>query len=145
VPEPELVDLLERVVLAGVAITTRALNEANPGFELTFQQWRVLLILGPEANGLTVSAVSRQIGVTVPATSRQLRRLSLRGLVALERDSRDRRAARARLTAGGQATREAILAYRRRAIAAGTDQVEVHPGTLADLADVADALESLKP
>lgn len=41
-----LADLLERIVLAGVAITTRALSEASPGFDLTFPQWRALLVVG---------------------------------------------------------------------------------------------------
>jgi DNA-binding MarR family transcriptional regulator len=50
----------------------------------------------------------------LPATGRLLRRLERRGLLALETDPDDRRATRARLTEAGQATRDAILAYRRR-------------------------------
>ena len=42
-PEPHVADLLERLFVAGVAITTRALNEATPDLDLTFPQWRVLL------------------------------------------------------------------------------------------------------
>jgi DNA-binding MarR family transcriptional regulator len=114
---PQLADLLERVVVAGVAITTRALNEAMPDLDLTFPQWRVLLVVGEGSDGATVSEVSSRIGVTLPATSRQLRRLARRGLVVISRDDRDRRAARARLTSDGVVVRDRILGYRHRRIA----------------------------
>lgn len=139
--EASLAELLERVVLVGVAITTRALSEANPGFDLTFPQWRVLVVLGDEPKGATVSAVAERIGVTLPATSRQLRRLARRGLVVVERDDRDRRAARARLTPIGQATRRVILDYRRRWIAGATAGISVAPAALDGVARAADVLE----
>jgi DNA-binding MarR family transcriptional regulator len=140
-PEGTLSDLLERIVLAGVAITTRALTEASPGFDLTFPQWRALVVVGEHPDGMTVSEVARRIGVTLPATSRQLRRLERRGLVILRRDERDRRAARIQLTAGGLATRAAILAFRRRLIADAVSRVPVTEVTLRDLASVVDALD----
>jgi len=133
--------LLERVVLAGVAITTRALSEARPGLDLTVPQWRVIVVLGEERDGATVSEVADRIGVTLPATSRQLRRLVGRGLVTLARDERDRRAARARLTTEGNATRRAVLDYRHRWIAAATSQLGASPSTLAELARAVEALE----
>lgn len=136
-----LADLLERIVLAGVAITTRALTEASPGFDLTFPQWRALLVVGERPDGTTVSEVARRIGVTLPATSRQLRRLERRGLVSLRRDERDRRAARVQLTAAGLATRGAILAFRRRRIAETALRVRVTDVTLRDLRRVVDALD----
>lgn len=138
--ESPLAELLERIVLAGVAITTRALSEAKAGLDLTFPQWRVLVVLGEERDGATVSEVAARIGVTLPATSRQLRRLARRGLVTVDRDDRDRRAARARLTVDGQATRRAILDYRRRRIAAATDGISVSRTTLDELASAAAAL-----
>src|SRR3954451_12948193 len=80
---------------------------------MTFPQWRALLILGAAQDGARVSEVAARVGVTLPATGRLLRRLERRGLLALETDPDDRRATRARLTERGQATRDAILAYRR--------------------------------
>jgi len=136
-----LADLLERIVLAGVAITTRALAEASPGFDLTFPQWRALLVVGERHDGTTVSEVARRIGVTLPATSRQLRRLERRGLVSLRLDERDRRAARVRLTAAGLATRAAILAFRRRRIADTASRVRATQVTLRDLGRVVDAFD----
>jgi DNA-binding MarR family transcriptional regulator len=108
-----LAQILEQITVGAVGLTTRALAEATPGFEMTFPQWRALLILGAEQDGARVSEVAARVGVTLPATGRLLRRLERRGLVALRADPDDRRATRARLTENGQATRDAILAYRR--------------------------------
>ena len=110
----DLAQVLEQIAVGAVGVTTRALAEATPGFEMTFPQWRALLILGAEPDGARLSEVAGRVGVTLPATGRLLRRLERRGLLALETDPDDRRATRARLTEAGQATRDAILAYRRR-------------------------------
>lgn len=137
-------DLVERIVLAGVGLTTRALAEATPGFDLTFPQWRVLVVLGDESGGATVSEVAGRIGVTVPATSRQLRRLARRTLVEVSPDPHDRRAARATLTAAGRSTREAILAFRRRHIAESLSRINVAEGGLRELAAIAEALDNYR-
>jgi DNA-binding MarR family transcriptional regulator len=94
-----LVDAIERIIIAGVAMTNAALSSARPGLDLSFQQWRVLVVLGERPNGLAVREISRLIDVTLPATGRQLRRLERRGLVLLEPDQHDRRVTRVRLTA----------------------------------------------
>ncbi len=107
---------LERIVMGSVALTTLALEEAGAGFELTFTQWRALLVLGESDEGARIGEVAARVRVTLPATSRLLRRLERRGLTALAVDDQDRRATRARLTDRGRAMREAILAYRRAAI-----------------------------
>jgi len=107
---------LERVVVGAVGLTTRALAEAAPGTDLTFPQWRALLIVGEEPGGARVGQVAFRVGVTLPATSRLLRRLAQRGLVILEPDDLDRRATRARLTDAGAAVRASILRYRRDAL-----------------------------
>jgi DNA-binding MarR family transcriptional regulator len=107
---------LERIAVGAVSLTTRALAEADTGFELTFPQWRALLVLGEGDDGARIGEVSARVGVTLPATSRLLRRLERRGLVALAVDQQDRRATRARLTDRGRAVREAILAHRRAAL-----------------------------
>ncbi len=142
--DPGLTELLERIVLAGVALTTRALAEATPGLDLTFPQWRVLVVLGEKAEGATVSEVAGRIGVTVPATSRQLRRLARRGLLEIGPDASDRRASRASLTHAGRSAREEILAFRRRHIEASASQVEVANATLRELASIADALDEYR-
>jgi DNA-binding MarR family transcriptional regulator len=134
---------LERIVVGAVGLTARALAEAAPGMELTFPQWRALLILGERADGARVGEVASRAGVTLPATSRLLHRLERRSLVALATDPADRRATRARLSVRGREVRMAILDYRRAAL--GEVSREVDPGgggaAGADLAAVARALE----
>jgi DNA-binding MarR family transcriptional regulator len=112
----DAIDALERVVIGAVGVTTRALEQAAPGVELTFPQWRALLILGEPSNGLRVGELAARVGVTLPATSRLVRRLERRDLVELMRDEADRRATRARLSGRGREVRDAILAYRRDAL-----------------------------
>jgi DNA-binding MarR family transcriptional regulator len=111
-----LADDLERIAVGAVGLTTRALAQADTGFELTFPQWRALLVLGEEADGARIGEVAARVGGTLPATSRLLRRLERRGLTALSVDELDRRATRARLTNHGRAVRESILAHRRAAL-----------------------------
>jgi len=144
VTDPSLVPVLERIVMAGVALTTRALNEAGTGLDLTFPQWRVLLVLGDDEAGATVSEVASRVGVTVPATSRQLRRLERRGLVAISRDERDRRATRARLTETGASVRETILAHRRDRITRSTSLIRTNDATRRELVRIADALDAYR-
>lgn len=141
-PDPLLAELVERIVRAGVAITSAALAEATPGMDLTFPQWRALLVVGDDPNGVTVSQVAGRIGVTIPATSRQLRRMERRRLVAIERDTMDRRVTRARLTPFGRSVREEILAFRRRRIADAAAIIEPSDVTLLELAVVAEALDT---
>ena len=143
-PDRRLVKLLERIVLAGVGLTTRALAEAVPGFDLTLPQWRVLVVLGEDRHGATVSEVAGRIGVTVPATSRQLRRLARRGLVEIGPDARDRRAARAQLTRSGRTARGAIMTFRRRRIATSASNIKVAETTMRELTVVADALDQYR-
>jgi DNA-binding MarR family transcriptional regulator len=136
-----LIDLLERIVIGGVGLTTLALDRAIDGPDLTFPQWRAILVVGESDSGATISAVAARVGVTVPATSRQLRRLAERGLVVLEAHDRDRRATRVRLTAEGIRVRATILAQRRARIA---ELAAAHPTattTLDDLAALADAFD----
>ena len=107
---------LERLVFAGVALTSRALAEATPGLELTIPQWRALVVLGEASDGARVGEVAHALGGSLPATSRLLRRLERRGLLSAHRDEADHRATRVRLTPEGRRVRGAIVAYRRRTI-----------------------------
>jgi DNA-binding MarR family transcriptional regulator len=143
-PRTTLTDLIERIVLGGVGLTSRALTHALPGTDLTFPQWRVLVVLGDEPDGATVSTVAVRIGVTVPATSRQLRRMEQRGFVWTAPDEHDRRAVRAGLTAAGLATRDVILAYRRERIAAGAARVRLSRAALTELALIATMLDDYR-
>ncbi len=107
---------LERIAVGAVGLTTRALASAGSEFDVTFVQWRAIVVLGESEDGARVGEVAGRIGVTLPATSRLLHRLERRGLTVLAVDEQDRRATRARLTDRGRAVREAILAVRRSAL-----------------------------
>ena len=134
-----LTDELERIVVGAIGLTTRALMEADTGFELTFPQWRALLVLGEAGDGARIGEVAARVGVTLPATGRLLRRLERRGLTSLSIDDLDRRATRARLTDRGRSVRVGILARRRaalREIAAGLPDSDEH-GLLGGLRAIA--------
>lgn len=136
----DLVDALDRIVLAGVAFTARALGETG-GPELTFPQWRVLVVLGEGTSGATLSEVAARIGVTLPATTRQLRRMERRGLVHIRRDEHDRRVARASLSADGTRIRASILDHRHEQIARALDDEALAATTSTALERIAAAFE----
>lgn len=109
----DLTDDLERIAIGAVGLTTRALARAGSDFDLTFPQWRAILLVGSRADGARVGEVAARVGVTLPATSRLLRRLERRGLMTLGIDASDRRATRVRLTDRGHEIRTAIVSHRR--------------------------------
>ena len=138
--DPLVAESLERIIFAGVAMTTVAIGSARPGLDLTFPQWRVVVVLGNTPDGIRISEVAQQIGVTLPATSRQLRRLERRGLVAVAPDQRDRRAAIARLTDEGWSARDAVIAQRKAQLVKLAEPFETSPVTRRELARVAAAM-----
>jgi DNA-binding MarR family transcriptional regulator len=142
--DPAVAESLERIIFAGVALTTVAFSHSQPEVELTFPQWRVLVVLGAASDGVRIAEVARLVGVTLPATSRQLRRLERRGLVTVQPDARDRRASLASLTPEGLAARAAIIEYRRERIEAVAASFEANPELRRDLERIAEALETVK-
>lgn len=112
----QLADSIESIVVGAVGLTARALADADPGSELTFSQWRALVIVGASDDGARVGEVAARIGITSPATGRLLQRMRRRGLITLSTDEGDRRATVARLTTVGSERRSAIVAYRQRAL-----------------------------
>lgn len=109
--DERVVDAVERIILGGVAITARALvGEVE---DLTFAQWRVLMIVGEQEATAHVKGVGQRVGVSAPSASRLLRRLEDRGLIELQRDAIDRRFMRVRLTDAGQDARSQVIERRR--------------------------------
>ncbi len=128
---------LERIVYAAVAITAAAQRNMTNGRELAFTQWRALNVVGECEDGCRIGEVAARVGVTLPATSRLLRRLEKRGLLSLEADERDARATLVRLTAEGAALRAAVLAYRRDQVGLVVGAVDVTARGDKVLADLA--------
>lgn len=142
--DPAVAESLERIIFAGVALTTVAISKAQPEFELTFPQWRVLVILGNAAEGVRIGEVARLVGVTVPATSRQLRRLERRGLVTVRQDERDARASLADLTPMGRAARGSIIEYRRARIREVAALFETNASLRCELHRIAEAFDAAR-
>lgn len=138
--DPSSVESLERIVLAGVALTTTALAEAQPGLELTLQQWRVLVVLGDRVTPMSISAVAAAIGVTLPATSRQVHRLADRGFIDLSPNPLDRRSIRACLSPAGDDLRASVTAFRRRRLVDVVEGLDLDRQVESSLAGIADAL-----
>jgi DNA-binding MarR family transcriptional regulator len=126
---------LEAVALGSVAVTTRALLTVSS--DLTFGQWRALVIVGEDAGGATVSEIATRLGAEISPVSRLVSRLVGRGLLLTAKDARDRRVTRVSLTEAGRELRETVL-ERRRAMLGGVleDAGPIEP-------DVAAALERI--
>jgi DNA-binding MarR family transcriptional regulator len=110
--DERIVEAIERLMVESVSITTIALGQASPDFELSFPQWRALVVVGSR-DGMRVGDIAERIGSAVPTTSRLIRRLERRGLVVGERDDADRRATIVRLTADGERLHVALVECRR--------------------------------
>ena len=133
---------LERIALGAVAVTTRAL--AMVGVELTFAQWRAMVIVGEREVGATVTEVAERLGSEISPTSRLVRRLVARGFVVTHKDDADRRVTRVAITPAGAAIRRAVLERRRMVL----DQVlagagEVDPSIAALLDRIGDGFRGL--
>jgi len=110
-----LVDALETVAMGSVAITERAIAAA--GTDLTFVQWRVLLIVGSQERGATVGEIAERLGAHASPASRLVSRLRRRGVVEATIDPADRRVTRLTLTPAGRDLRQRVLDGRRKELA----------------------------
>jgi len=106
---------LEAVALGSVAVTALAVSAIE--LDLTFVQWRVLVIVGQQSGGATVSEIAGRLGAEISPLSRLVGRLARRGLVTTRKDDRDRRVTRVSLTDAGRAIRERVLRRRRELLA----------------------------
>ena len=110
-------EALDRVIVAAVGITTVALAQADRAGDLTFPQWRVLVVVGERPSGVRVSEVARRIGASSPSASRLIRRMERAGLVTTARDETDRRATLVGLSDAGARVRSTVISHRRRLVA----------------------------
>ncbi len=134
-----LIRALERLAVGSVAITERAI--ASAGTDLTFVQWRVLLIVGEQEGGVRVGEIAERIGAHASPTSRLISRLKSRGVVMTEKDELDGRATRVRLTNVGRTLRGRVLEHRRQDLATVAPKLELTPGEVTAIGAVARVLE----
>ncbi len=135
----ELVGVLERLVVGSVAITARAIGAADA--ELTFMQWRVLLVVGEREEGQAVGEIAARIGAHASPASRVVSRLKRRGLVSTNKGDLDKRVVCVRLTAAGQDLRARVLDLRGRDLADVLEVVSMTPEESEALARLAQAFE----
>jgi DNA-binding MarR family transcriptional regulator len=108
----QVLDLLDRLVAGSVAVTSRAITAA--GVELTFAQWRVLVIVGEHETGQTVHEIAARLNAHASPTSRLVGRLRRKALVTSAKEDPDGRVTRVRLTETGRDLRGRVLEERRR-------------------------------
>ncbi len=136
-----LVDALESLAIALVALTSRAIEEVASRGEMTLRQWRVLVVLGDAGDGLRVSQVASRISASGSSTTRLVDRLERRGLVSASVDSSDRRALVLRLTPAGEALRSRVLERRRGLIGEAIAGRDLSPAAARELTELASLLE----
>lgn len=131
-----LPEMLERIALGSVAVTATSLFEAGSG-ELTFVQWRALVVIGGRP-GIRIGPLGDLLGASQSASSRLVARLTRRGLVVGLPDPVDRRATQLWLSDSGRVVHGQVLAARQRhlsSIAAGlAADPDLHLPTVARLA-----------
>jgi DNA-binding MarR family transcriptional regulator len=132
--------VLERLVVGSVAVTARAIAAADA--ELTFMQWRVLLVVGDHDEGAAVGEIASRIGAHASPASRVVSRLKLRGLVRTDRDDLDKRVVRVRLTKTGRELRTRVLEQRSRDLAAVLASASLTPTEAEAIARAAQSFES---
>ena len=136
----DLVAILEHLVMGSVAITARAIAAADA--DLTFMQWRVLLVVGERDEGSAVGEIAARIGAHASPASRVVSRLKHRGLLSTEKGSLDKRVVCVRLTEAGRDLRARVLDTRGRDLADVLDIVSMTPAESDTVARLAQAFES---
>lgn len=138
-----VVDALERIAVEAVGLTARALASVEGSTDLTLAQWRTLVVVD-FLGGARVGAIASRVGMSLPSTSRLIRRLERRGAVVTEPDPTDGRASIVRATAAGSEFRAAVAARRRQLLseALGDRLARSDPVIAAALDEIAGALEA---
>jgi DNA-binding MarR family transcriptional regulator len=110
-----LVDLVESLAYESVGMTELALARVDLAADLTISQWRVLVETG-RVEAIRMGDLARRLGVSLPSTSRLVRRLEFAQLVTTTRSDKDRRVVLVSSTPKGNRVRMSVAEYRRRII-----------------------------
>jgi DNA-binding MarR family transcriptional regulator len=137
----QLTGALERLVVGSVAITARAIAAAEA--DLTFMQWRVLLVVGGNEEGMAVGEIAARIGAHASPTSRIVSRLRRRGLLEAAKGQSDARIVRVSLTGAGRDLRNRVLELRSQDLAALIASASLAPSEAEAVARLARSFEPL--
>jgi DNA-binding MarR family transcriptional regulator len=120
-----IVDDLNSLAVALVALSARAVYEAAG--DLSLLQWRALVEL--EAGGpLRLGDLAARLPSSMPATSRLVKRMTEKGLLATRPVPADRRGVSVQLTARGRTLHAAVIDRRRDLIAEGVGSASLPAG-----------------
>jgi DNA-binding MarR family transcriptional regulator len=136
---PDVLADVERIVVAAVALTARALSGSSP--ELTLSQWRVLVLVD-QPGGMAVGAIAGQLNGKIAAVSRLVGRLRERGLVETRRADPDARIVLVSLTPAGRRLRRRIVRGRRAVLAKLLTNAALPRGAQPVIERLAAALEA---
>jgi DNA-binding MarR family transcriptional regulator len=136
-----IIEPLELLMFGAIGMTTLALADSSTR-ELTMAGWRALVILD-RADQTRVGTLANAVGMSLPSTSRLIRRLERDGLVTTERDETDRRATLVKVTAKGHRLRDRVVARRRALMedALAARSPKIPRGLAPGLAAIARAFE----
>lgn len=131
----QVLNQLDQLAVELVAVTNAAIFDVGAG-DLSFLQWRTLMVLGSSDEPLRVHEIADRASASMPSASRLVRRMERRGLVSVSRDPSDGRGRRIALTQDGEDLRAKIIRRRRALIAEGLSELPQNPGLVAGLESV---------
>ncbi|MGH2463833.1 MAG: MarR family winged helix-turn-helix transcriptional regulator [Candidatus Limnocylindrales bacterium] len=138
-----VLDQLERIATGMVAATNTALaGEIGTG-DLSFAQWRLVIILGGAPGPLRLNEIASRVNASMPSTSRLVQRMERRGLVASSPDPLDGRGRRVALTDMGEVVRAQVIGRRRKLIQESLAALDADESTVSVLTEIADRLAPL--
>ena len=130
-----VLDQLDQLAVELVAVTNAAIYDVGAG-DLSFSQWRTLMVVGSSEGSLRVHEIADRVSASMPSASRLVRRMERRGLVSISRDPRDGRGRQIALTEEGEALRRKVLGRRRALILESLSELPQDPDLAAGLQSV---------
>lgn len=134
-----VLDLIDRLSIELVATTNAAIVDVGAG-DLSFPQWRMLVVLGSAHGPLRIHEIADRVGASMPSASRLVGRMERRGLVSGSRDSIDRRGRWIGLTADGETLRARVISRRRALIEKSLGDIAIDQGSLAAFEEIVERM-----
>jgi DNA-binding MarR family transcriptional regulator len=136
-----VLDQLNRLAAELVSMTNAAIASAGEG-DLSFSQWRLLVVLGSETRPMRLHEVSARVSVSMSSASRLVARMERRGLVSSSRDPVDGRGRLVALTDDGRSVRDRVIGWRRAMLAEKLATVPMSAVVVDGLTEIVDGLAS---